>query len=132
MKYSLITFLFLVTMLSCDKNDMMKVRFLNGTYEAVFFRTIHDTPGPTSNVTLTFEDNKFHGSGSIMKYPAICSGNYTLTGNEVVFENLCVWTADFDWSLILSGKFSITKNGNEIILTRQINDDVRDTYKLKR
>ena len=132
MKYRLITFLLVVTMLSCDKDDVIKVRSLEGTYEGIFYRTTNGTSDQTANVTLTFSGNKFEGSGSIVKYPAICNGTYTLAGNEVEFVNLCVWTAEFDWSYILSGKFTVEKNENEIILTRQINDDVRDTYKLKR
>ena len=132
MKYRLITFLLVVTMLSCDKDDVIKVRSLEGTYEGIFYRTTNGSSDQTSDVTLIFNGNKFEGTSSIGKYPAICHGTYTLSGNKVEFVNLCVWTADFDWSYILSGKFSITKNGNEITLTRQINDDVRDTYKLKR
>ncbi|HYF66529.1 MAG TPA: hypothetical protein VD884_00270 [Ohtaekwangia sp.] len=132
MKYNLITFFLVVTMMSCDNSDTMKVVSLHGTYEGVFFRTTNGSRDQTSYVTVTFDENKFEGSGSIVKYPAICNGTYTLAGNEVEFVNLCVWTADFDWSFILSGKFTITKNGNEIILTRQINNDVRDTYKLTR
>ena len=131
MKYSVLTILAIVTILSCEDADKVSVASLNGTYEGIFFRTSPGAAYETSDVTLSFEGNAFEGSSNIAKYPAICHGTFTLTGNEIDFNNLCVWTAEFDWSYILYGKFTITSEGDEIIMTRNYGNGIVDTYKIK-
>ena len=82
-------------------------------------------------MTLILDGNKFEGTSSIVKYPAICRGTFTLGGDEIEFRNGCAWTAEFDWSLILSGKFKFTKEGDEIVITKSDNGFF-DIYRLKR
>lgn len=48
------------------------------------------------------------------------------------FTNGCMWTAEFDWTLILSGDFKITRNDDELILVKERNPDNADYYVLKR
>ena len=40
----------------------------------------------------------------------------------MTFENACVWTADFDWTLILWGDWTYTFNGNLLIMTKSNGD----------
>ena len=117
-------------MLSCEKDEPVKIGPLDGTYTGIFFRASPQGNYATADVTLVFKGNTFEGLSSIAKYPAICRGTYTITGDEIEFTNLCVWTAEFDWSYILDGKFTITIEGNEIMMTRDYDDYRRDTYKL--
>lgn len=119
----------MTTLISCE-DDRLNVGSLNGRYEGIFFRTAPAANHQTSDVTLVFKGDTFEGSGNITKYPAICHGTYTLTGDVIEFNNLCVWTAEFDWSYILSGKFIISREGNEIIMIRTYSGGVYDTYKL--
>ena len=131
MKAKSIIFLGLLLILSCDKGDIKLVGSLEGTYKGIFFRSSPEVKYQTSNVILVFDAHKFEGSGNITKYPAICHGTYTLIGQEIEFTNLCPWTAEFDWSLILSGKFKIEINGDELVMTRSFGNIV-DTYKIQK
>ncbi|HMQ00055.1 MAG TPA: hypothetical protein PKC24_09755, partial [Cyclobacteriaceae bacterium] len=53
-----------------------------------------------------------------------------LLGHSIEFNNTCFWTADFDWSYILSGTFNISIKGDEILLKRYYSDNVFDAYVL--
>tara|TARA_R110001592_G_C12802930_1_gene717154 strand:+ start:202 stop:573 length:372 start_codon:yes stop_codon:yes gene_type:complete len=90
---------------------------LNGTYIGTFERN-----GVVSNVELDLAENIFSGSSEIIKYPAICSGNYSNTSNEITFSNLCVWTAEFDWTLILDGNWTYSLNGKNLTLIKSNGD----------
>lgn len=131
MKKGVFTILAILALLSCEEAQKVTVGPLAGTYEGIFFRTSPGAKYETSDVALVFEEITFEGSGSITKYPAICHGTYGLAGNEISFNNLCVWTAEFDWSYILSGKFTITREGDEIIMTRNYDNGAVDTYRIK-
>jgi hypothetical protein len=70
----------------------------------------------------------------IAKYPALCSGTYSIYGNSINFTNGCAWTAEFDWSLILSGKYDLTITGKTIEFSRDYRSATAETcidrYKL--
>lgn len=121
-------FLFLVLSLllvtACNKAKENPSSSIEGNYIGNFERN-----GNVSNVQLTLANQKFSGESETARFPAICEGNYSVVNGTITFENTCVWTADFDWSLILSGTWSfnleenvltMTKsNGDEYILTKQ-------------
>lgn len=130
MKNFLTVFVLLATMFSCEKYEPKNVGPLDGTYTGVFFRANPQANYQTADVTIVFDGNTFEGSSSIVKYPAICRGTYTLTGDEIEFTNLCVWTAEFDWTYILNGKFKITKEGNQLRMTRNYDNATQHTYQL--
>lgn len=120
----LILFSFLVVLISCNKkNDNIELN-INGNYVGTFERN-----GNNSEVNLTFNNGTFIGQSKLEKFPALCRGTYTSSGNKITFTNNCAWTAEFDWTLILSGDWnvnlttktlSMTKlNGDKCILTRQ-------------
>lgn len=117
--------------LSCQTTDETQVGPLNGTYTGIFYRTSSGATHEISNVTLILEGNRFEGTSSIVKYPAICRGTFILGDNVIEFENGCAWTAEFDWSYILSGKFRATQEGDEVVMTKTYSG-FYDTYRLKR
>ena len=123
--------LFCLTLLavSCKKTES---NFLipAGTYAGTFQRLISDS-GQISNVTITFSENNWIGQSQYSKYPALCNGTYQVRGSEnVTFENACVWTAEFDWTLILSGDYKIKVAGNDSEISKNYNSQNRDIYKL--
>ncbi|APQ17168.1 hypothetical protein [Maribacter hydrothermalis] len=75
-----------------------------------------------SNVTLNLNGKNFSGESDIAKFPAICNGNFTILNDMVTFDNLCPWTAEFDWSLILSNEWHFTIDYNKLTLTNSIGD----------
>lgn len=123
----------LVTFLcSCDKEEAILFALEEGTYSGSFYRSSPSATYETSDVSIIFRQNSFEGSSSVAKYPAICNGTYMVQGQEIEFVNECFWTAEFDWSYILSGKFTLTYEGDQMILSRSYGQGVTDTYILQK
>jgi hypothetical protein len=124
------SFLFvLLVLFSCDKEKSFK---LDGPYSGTFYRTRDGAKVLNSDVTLTVESNKFSGTSSNNNSPAICSGTFSTTEKEIDFLNGCMFTADFDGTLILNGKFKISEKAGEIVLSKEIDAQNGDFYVLKK
>jgi hypothetical protein len=103
--------------LSCNNDDENPQTEINGEYVGIFERG-----GNNSNVELTFNNGNWTGESEIVKFPALCNGTYSNSGNVITFENACPWTAEFDWTLILGGEWNYSLNGNSLILTKTNGD----------
>jgi len=122
--------LVLFAFISCEQDDLSQISELPiGTYKGQFIRTNPQIKFAPSNVTLTFTADRFYGESDVNKYPAICNGTYILNSREIEFTNECIWTADFDWGSILSGKFQFTRNGDQLELIKYSGEDAY-LYKL--
>jgi hypothetical protein len=130
MRYKHFILLLLAGLILSCKKPGSTFSILDGTYTGTFQRqTI--TSGHISNVTVTFSGNNWSGESQSAKYPALCNGTFEVNGtNDINFENACIWTAEFDWTLILSGNYNIRIAGNDIEITRDYNGSVKDIYKL--
>ncbi len=116
-----------------DSNEFDVV--LNGVYTGTFQRELSWANNKTSNITLTFYFNTWSGSSDMTKYPALCKGTYSIKGDSITFMNECAWTAEFDWSLILSGKYKIESHADRIEFYRGYSSMVgtfKDLYKISR
>ncbi len=101
-----------------------------GTYVGTFQRQT-STGGQVSNVTITFSANSWTGKSQFVKYPALCHGTYNAKGaDSITFENACPWTAEFDWTLILSQDYKIKFVGNDIEFSKDYSGAFKDIYKL--
>lgn len=120
----------LCTLLSaCKKeNDETAPQIPAGVYAGTFSRTGMETV----NVKIEFEANTYEGQSDTGKYPAICHGTYQLSDNRVIFTDLCTWTADFDWSLILNGTYNITLQDGAQVRIWRTNGAVTDEYLLQK
>lgn len=86
-------------------------------------------------VEITFLDGRY--SGKVIDTvsnvntpgyaPRICKGQFNVSPGAIYFENECFFTAEFDWSLILSQQWKAELTDNRLILSR--NDD---RYSLKK
>lgn len=103
---------------------------LRGTYNGTFQRQDAAGNGPVSRVSLVFSDSTWTGESQTAKYPALCRGTYKVNGTKVIFANACFWTAEFDWTLILSKEYKLKVMGEELELSRE-NSSSRDVYRLK-
>lgn len=113
----LILFSFLIILLSCNKkNDNIEAN-INGNYIGIFQRN-----GKSSKVEVSFKNGMFNGQSELAKFPALCEGTYTSSGNTITFINSCVWTAEFDWTLIISGDWKVSLDDNVLIMTRSNGD----------
>lgn len=114
---------------SCKKTSP-DVLIPEGTYVGTFQR-LTSAGGQTSNVTITFLANNWTGQSQFAKYPALCHGTYKSSGADIVtFENACPWTAEFDWTLILSGEYKVNLVDNNIEISKDYNGAFKDIYKL--
>ncbi len=103
--------------LSCNNDDENSQTEINGEYVGIFERGENN-----SNVELTFNNGNWNGESEVTKFPALCNGTYSNSGDVITFENACPWTAEFDWTLILGGKWNYNLNGNTLILTNTNGD----------
>ena len=89
--------------------------------------------GQPSQVELTFTDNRYSGkvttypgvSYSDSAIPVICSGTFVVSQQMIDFQDECIYTANFDWSLILSQKWTFSSTGSRLFLSRN-----KDRYTL--
>lgn len=129
-------FMIVCVMVGCSKDERLAVKINDGNYIGTFQRVPVWSSGKTANITMTFSSNHWSGSSDIVKYPALCNGTYSIVGDTILFENECAWTAEFDWSLILSGKYVIKQSGGTIEFSRDYRSATTDTwidkYKIKR
>lgn len=116
---------------SCKKTNPDFV-IPDGTYVGTFQR-VTTVGGQLSNVTITFSVNNWTGQSEFAKYPALCHGTYKVSGgDDVTFENACPWTAEFDWTLILSQDYKFKIVGDSLEISRSYNGSFKDIYKLKK
>ena len=125
-KFLVILSVFSLIVFSCNKsndNDEPESPGIEGNYTGRFERN-----GNISNVTLRLQNNQFNGTSDIVNFPAIANGNYQISNDTISFENQGVWDANFDWSLILYGKWhytfdngtlTMTKDGDRYVLVHQ-------------
>ena len=119
-----------MTATSCEEHEHEGTKLEDGMYTGKFNRSSPTGDYITSNITITLEDGAFSGTSDVEKYPAICNGTFSGNQNKVDLEDVCVWTADFDWTLIMDGTFDITIEEDEIILSRSYEGDVFDQYRI--
>jgi hypothetical protein len=115
---------------SCDSGA--PTTSLTGEYTGTFFRVSPLALYPAANVSLSFSNGQFSGTSDASKYPALCNGTFFFTGTEIAFNQKCFWTADFDWTLILSGKYQFTVSGDSLSMVKKQDGEVTDIYRLKR
>jgi hypothetical protein len=133
MKTSLLCLSFITLLISCESaENLVNDPLLPGTYSGIFYRT---SPGENcvvlNPVSLELTFTRFEGSGNNTRYPSICKGTYTVKGDKVEFIDECFWTAEFDWSLILSGEYNLSVEGTTLKMTRQYENDMQDMYELE-
>ena len=115
---------------SCEDSD--NVTMEEGTYKGQFYRADPVADYPAANVTITFSNGRFEGTSSTPKAPGICKGTYTVNGDVATFKDECYWTADFDWTFILSGDFRVRATRDSLIMTASWGGDIKDVYRLRR
>ena len=129
MRYALVTSVCFLLQVAACKHTTPPAPRLDGTYTGTFQRQ-YGGSGRTSQVSLVFSGGKWSGTGQTPKYPGLCSGTYEISGNNKInFTNSCIWTAEFDWSLILAHEYELKITGNNVEMSRD-NPPYRDVYQL--
>src|SRR5699024_9165897 len=97
--------------------------------------TVEYTNGNTiSNpVTLKFiEGDQYQSSANPDRIPAGGNGTYKKKGSTINFTDVNIWTADFDWNLILNGEYEFQQKGDQLILSAHKNEVGLYKYELTR
>lgn len=127
MKRTLFFVFISLSIINCS-SDNSSDKILEGDFSGTFQRANSTDQFATSEVSLTFENGTFEGFSDINEYPAICNGTFEVDETEVIFENTCAFTADFDWTYILDGTFEYTFSDDELRISRKYNSTSSDTY----
>ena len=126
----LIVLAMVVLAISCESDA--DVQLPPGKYTGYFVRSTQNSNGTSSKITLLFTADGFTGSSDTEKYPAICEGTYSIDEDKITFANSCPWPADFDWTLILSGEYTINVDGSQVKFFRDYEGTQSDTYVLEK
>lgn len=87
----------------------------DGTYRGTFtVRYGADTR--TGETQLELKDGTFRCAGNPDKIPAGGSGTFSAGQDTLRFYDENMWTADFDWNLILNGAYRYTFDGKKLVL----------------
>ena len=113
---------------SCEKPVTGQKAIPDGTYFGTFQRTWESGEGQKANISITFSSGKWSGQSDIEHYPALCRGTYEAGNGKLVFSNECIWTADFDWSLILSGEYNFTLIGDSLLFSKHYGNLATGVY----
>ena len=105
---------------------------LDGEYSGTFNRSAPNIRTQSAKVTLSITGNKFKGTSNIKNFPAICEGTFTVSGSKIDVGNDCMFTADFDWLLILKGEYEYELTGKQLKIIRSYPGKKYDTYNLEK
>ncbi|MCQ0110931.1 hypothetical protein [Zhouia amylolytica] len=105
----MILLLTMSTMIGCENDDSDDT--ISGTYQGTF--TVTDPEGQTftKDVTVIFSGNQY--SSSLRG-----SGSYIQKSKTMIFSDKNIWTAEFDWGLILNGVYAYEFGKNSLQLTK--------------
>lgn len=118
MRHLLFIFSLLWIFTSCQKSENV-IAQPSGKYSGTFTVKYPNGVTHTNPVTVNFSGNEnFNCSGNSNNYyPAGGSGNYKIENSKIVFSDTNIWTANFDWNLILNGSYNYTMNGTRLIIS---------------
>ena len=98
----------IIPIISCDSLHDEIDKIPDGVYTGTFQRQLAFGGGDAANVTIIFSSNTWSGQSDKQNYPALCHGTFKIEKGKIFITNLCVFTADFNWSLIFSGEYDFS------------------------
>lgn len=123
--------LMLLPFLACNKKqNNLEAQITEGIYVGTFQReNMQIVP-----VSLEFSVANWTGTSDFQKYPALCNGTYSQNVNQqiIIFRNSCIWTAEFDWTLILKDTFHLSIINDSIVMKKTYPNNSWDEYRLKK
>lgn len=103
-------------------SDKLSLEALSGTYTGKFhYITPELSEKVTADAKVIFTERSYSSQGNTNKIPAGGSGDFELQEGKILdFKDENIWTANFDWGLILNGRYNYDIKGDSLILTRHI------------
>lgn len=115
---SIICGVFLLMAFSCE--EPTSSRPSSGIYEGTFYYIASNGQQYNNAVEVRLSEySTYSSSAGSNRVPAGGNGRYQyLEGNYILFRDENIWTADFDWGLILSGEYRYTFDGENLTLVK--------------
>jgi len=111
----------LILSLGCKKATNVDV-LLDGNYTGVLVITNSVKSVPEARpISISLKDGKFNitpNANTNLK-PSGGKGTFTFKNGIGYFADEGIWTADFDWNLILNGEYDIRSSGADLTLKRR-------------
>ncbi|RLJ72897.1 hypothetical protein [Pedobacter alluvionis] len=124
MKVQICILLFaLILSLGCKKTTNINV-LQDGNYTGVLVITNSVKSVPeTRPISISLRDGKFNitPSADTKLKPSGGKGTYSFKKGIGYFEDAGVWTADFDWNMVLNGEYDIRSSGVDLTLRKRLN-----------
>lgn len=120
--YLLFTFLFACFIIASCKNDKVTPQQLQGTYKGSFkslnTASLNDRSGLLGgSAEVVIGSNTYMGGSSAVQQSR---GSYLITGSNITFTDSLAHTANFNWSLLLSGTFKQSTKGDSVVWTKTL------------
>ncbi|MFA6947037.1 MAG: hypothetical protein WC220_14160 [Pedobacter sp.] len=123
MKQTGLLLLFTILLSSVSCSDKLNLNLLDGNYTGHYY---HAGPGETkiiksqNTISVSLSGKEYTSSGEASRIPAGGAGELNLIDKEEAnFTDKHAWTADFNWNLILNGRFIYELKNDSLILTRK-------------
>lgn len=128
-KVLIATFFTIATLFSgCNKEDL---NIKDGTFKGTFTVT-YSSGTQSGQTTLELKNGRYTCAGNSNRIPAGGSGVFSIDNNKITFDEEHVWTADFDWNLILDGIYDYSFDGKKLIISANKNSVGNYKYDLEK
>ncbi|MFN5428819.1 MAG: hypothetical protein ACK5BO_12355 [Bacteroidota bacterium] len=112
----------------CTKD---KPSIQDGIYKGIFTVT-YSTGTQTGPVTIELKNRTYTSSSNANRIPSGGSGTFQVTKNKMIFSDDKMWTADFDWNLILNGEYEAVFDGKKLKLSASRSSVGQYQYELEK
>jgi hypothetical protein len=101
-------------------SDKLNPDLLNGRYTGTFhYISPADLKGTSAPADVRLADGRYSSAGNEHYIPAGGSGTFVIKDQKFLeFKDENIWTANFDWGLILNGTYNYEVKADSLILTR--------------
>ncbi|MCP9752196.1 hypothetical protein [Ferruginibacter sp. HRS2-29] len=114
--YSVLFLLSLLLVFAGCKKDGSRALIIPGTYTGMF-KVVYPSQTQTGPVTVTFSaGNRYSSTFNPGGVPGGGSGtcSISLVQDSITFNETNYWTGNFDWNLVLTGKYSYSFDGTHL------------------
>ena len=113
----------------CHNGTNPQPNIKDGTYTGIFTVT-NASAKRSGKTTVVLKNGRFTCSGNPDRIPAGGSGDFTTKNDTIIFNDENFWFADFDWNLILKGKYLYKYDGKKLYFSKK-NDYALYEYDLE-
>lgn len=117
---------------ACTETEKQSNLLTDGIYSGTFTVEYDSGQSYSNPVSITISGGNYSCSNGENHIPAGGQGTFSISGSKITFQDTLLWTADFDWNLILNGEYTIAFDGDEIEISALKNGLGLYQYKLRK